>query len=136
MILLVEDNPDDVELTRRALRKGNITSELRVVTDGAEALELLLGEPPMDPPPHVILLDLNLPRVSGLEVLARLRADDRTRRIPVVVLTSSVEEADLVRSYDLGANSYVRKPVDFAEFVEVTARLGVYWLNVNRRAPR
>ncbi|MBN1343822.1 MAG: response regulator [Phycisphaerae bacterium] len=137
VILLVEDSPDDVELTRRALRKNNITNRLVVASDGAEAIEYLF-----DPTqraargrrswPVLILLDLKLPRVDGLEVLRRRQADPRTQMIPVVVLTSSQEEQDLVRSYRLGANSYIRKPVDFQEFSETVRQMGQYWLTLNQ----
>lgn len=140
-IVLVEDNPDDVELTLRAFEHANIANEVRVVRDGAEALDYLLargaheGRSP-DHDPHLVLLDLKLPKVSGLEVLRELRSDARTEALPVVVLTSSREERDVVESYRLGANSYVRKPVDFAEFVEATRQLGLYWLVLNVGAPR
>ncbi|MCC7362334.1 MAG: response regulator [Anaerolineales bacterium] len=140
IILLVEDNPDDEALTRRAFRKNNILNELRVCHNGVEALDLLFGEgqyageaAPFKP--AVILLDLNLPLLSGLEVLRRLRADERTRLLPVVILTSSKEERDLLEGYRLGANSYVRKPVDFAEFLEATRQLGLYWLMLNEPPP-
>jgi two-component system response regulator len=135
-ILLVEDNPDDVELTLRAFERANIANGVRVVRDGAAALDLLLargehaGRDRADDP-HLVLLDLKLPKVSGLDVLRELRANDRTALLPVVVLTSSQEERDVVESYRLGANSYVRKPVDFAEFVEATRQLGLYWLVLN-----
>ena len=137
-ILLVEDNPDDVDLTLRAFRKNNIANEVVVARDGAEAVALLLGtegdaEPP--PLPAVVLLDLKLPRLDGLDVLRRIRSADRTKLLPVVVLTSSVEERDLVRSYSLGANSYVRKPVDFGEFMEAVKQLGLYWLVLNSSPP-
>jgi CheY-like chemotaxis protein len=139
-ILLVEDNPDDEALTRRALAKNNITNELVVAHDGVEALDFLLGTGPhagrdTRDTPQVVLLDLKLPRVDGLEVLRRLRADDRTRLLPVVILTSSKEERDLVNGYSLGANSYVRKPVDFNQFVEAVKQLGLYWLVLNQRPP-
>jgi two-component system response regulator len=137
-ILLVEDNADDEALTRRALAKNNIQSEVRVARDGAEALEMLFGTGahagrPLAP--DVVLLDLKLPKVDGLEVLRRLRADERTRLLPVVILTSSREERDLVSGYGLGANSYIRKPVDFAQFVEAVRQLGVYWLVLNEPPP-
>lgn len=139
MILLVEDNPDDVELTLRAFEKSRIVNEIVVARDGAEALEYLFATGPSarrdGSMPEVVLLDLNLPKVDGLEVLKRLRADDRTRRLPVVVLTSSNEEQDVVRSYDLGANSFVRKPVDFGHFIEAARQLGLYWLVLNEPAP-
>jgi len=136
-ILLVEDNSEDVELTLRAFRKSRIANEVHVVRDGAEALEFLFGTGAhagrsADAMPEVILLDLKLPKVNGLEVLRQLRADERTRRIPVVMLTSSTEERDIVASYDLGANSFVRKPVDFAQFLEAAQHLGLYWLVMNQ----
>ena len=130
MILLVEDNPDDETLTRRALAKNNIQNEVRVARDGAEALELLQAVTP-----ELVLLDLKLPKVDGLEVLRRIRADERTRLLPVVILTSSKEERDLVAGYGLGANSYIRKPVDFAQFVEAVRQLGLYWLVLNQSPP-
>jgi len=130
MILLVEDNPDDETLTRRALAKNNIQNEVRVARDGAEALELL-----QTVTPELVLLDLKLPKVDGLEVLRRIRADERTRLLPVVILTSSKEERDLVAGYGLGANSYIRKPVDFAQFVEAVRQLGLYWLVLNQSPP-
>ncbi len=139
-ILLVEDSPRDVELTRRALQKSNITNGLVVVEDGVEALKFFFGEDgksgcPVEDLPVVVLLDLKLPRVDGLEVLRRLRADARTKLVPVVVLTSSNEEGDIISSYDLGANSFVRKPVKFAEFAEAIKNLGLYWLILNQPAP-
>ncbi|HXH63150.1 MAG TPA: response regulator [Gemmatimonadales bacterium] len=139
-ILLVEDNPDDEQLTRRALAKNNITNELVVAHDGVEALDFLFATGPhagrdTRETPQVILLDLKLPRIDGLEVLRRLRADDRTRLLPVVILTSSNEERDLVSGYSLGANSYVRKPVDFSQFLEAARQLGLYWLLLNEPAP-
>lgn len=139
-ILLVEDNPDDVLLTKRALKRNNILNEMKVVSDGVEALDYLFGtgeyaDRDVSEEPCVILLDLKLPRVSGLEVLQRVRSDDRTRRIPVVVLTSSKEEQDLIGSYDLGANSYIRKPVDFEKFVAAIQQLGMYWLVLNEPPP-
>lgn len=122
-ILLVEDNPDDNALTLRALKKNNITNEVIVARDGVEALDYLFGEGAhegrdLSDQPQVILLDLKLPKIDGLEVLKRIRADDRTRRLAVVVLTTSIEDRDIIRSYDLGANSYIRKPVDFDHFME------------------
>jgi len=139
-ILLVEDNPDDEALTLRAFKKHNITNDVVVAHDGAEALEYLFGTGryagrDLEVIPQLILLDLKLPKVDGLEVLRQLRADDRTRLLPVVVLTSSTEERDLVESYRLGANSYVRKPVDFTQFVESARQLGLYWLLMNQPPP-
>jgi CheY-like chemotaxis protein len=136
IILLVEDNADDEALTIRALNKNNVTNELVVARDGVEALDYLFGtgtHAGRDTAvlPGLILLDLKLPKLDGLEVLRRLRADERTRRLPVVVLTSSKEETDLIRSYDLGANSYIRKPVDFNQFTEAVRQLGLYWLMLN-----
>ena len=135
-LLLVEDNPDDELLTVRALRKHNLANEIVVARDGQQALDYLFGEGEYEgrPPeelPQVILLDLKLPKVDGLQVLERIRADERTRSIPVVVLTSSNEERDILRSYDLGANSYVRKPVNFEQFLEAARQLGLYWLVLN-----
>ena len=139
MILLVEDNPDDEELTRVAFEESRIANELVVTRDGAEALEWIYGTGAHEGRdlrvmPSVILLDLKLPKIDGLEVLKRLRADDRTRRIPVVILTSSKEQEDVARSYDRGANSYVRKPVDFSQFLDAAKNLGLYWLVMNERA--
>jgi two-component system response regulator len=137
-ILLVEDNPDDAELTLRAFRKNRIHNDIRVARDGAEALAWLHDPPDEDPPkplPSVILLDLKLPKIDGLEVLRRIRADARTRLLPVIILTSSNEDVDLMRGYELGANSYVRKPVDFGDFVEATHQLGMYWLVLNEPPP-
>jgi two-component system, response regulator len=138
-ILLVEDNPDDEALTLRALRKHDLAGRVAVARDGVEALSYLLGDgerEPLGELPQVVLLDLNLPKLDGLEVLGRLRASPRTRRLPVVILTSSKEEQDLIASYDLGANSYIRKPVDFVQFVEAIRQLGVYWLVLNELAPQ
>jgi two-component system response regulator len=137
IILLVEDNPDDVELTLRALRKNNITNEVVVAGDGEEALEYLTATGkyagrPVAALPEVVLLDLKLPKAGGLEVLRSMRADPRTRLLPVVVLTSSSEETDVVSSYQLGANSYIRKPVDFDQFVDAIRQLGLYWLVLNQ----
>ena len=129
VILLVEDNPDDVKLTLRAFEKNKVKNRIVVVNDGAEALEYLFNA--KNDKPQVVLLDLNLPKLGGLEVLERIRADERTRRLPVVILTSSKEELDLVRGYDKGANSYVVKPVDFNTFVEAVRTLGFYWLLLN-----
>ena len=131
-VLVVEDNPDDVELTLRALRRMNLTNPVRVARDGVEALELLLGDGTSRPPlPRVVLLDLKLPRVGGLEVLARLREEERTRTLPVVVLTSSREEPDVKKAYALGVNSYVVKPVEFEKFVDAVGKVGQYWLLLN-----
>jgi two-component system response regulator len=140
MILLVEDDPNDEELTRRALKKNNIQNALTVVRDGAEALDWLFGRGQyagrdLNVLPQVILLDLKLPKVSGLEVLRAIRDDPRTKRLPVVLLTSSKEEQDVAAGYELGANSYVRKPVDFGEFAEAVRQVGVYWLILNEKAP-
>jgi two-component system response regulator len=135
-ILLVEDNPDDEALMLRALTKNGIANDIVVAHDGAEALEFLLGDgnaTPMDLP-VLVLLDLKLPKVDGLEVLRRLRANDRTKLVPVVVLTTSSEQRDIVESYHLGANSYVTKPVDFNEFMDATRQLGTYWLLLNKTA--
>lgn len=140
-ILLVEDNPDDEALTLRALKKSNILNKVVVVRDGVEALEYLHCTGPYagrdaSHQPQVVLLDLNLPRLSGLEVLRRMRTHERTQAVPVVVLTSSKEDEDILASYSLGANSYVRKPVDFGEFAKAVSQLGVYWLLLNEGAPR
>ena len=140
-ILLVEDDPNDVVLTIRALEKSNILNQVIVARDGAEALDYLFGTGTYagrDPSvmPEVILLDLKLPKVDGLEVLARLRADEQTELLPVVVLTSSKEDRDVVQSYRLGANSYVRKPVNFGEFCEAVRQLGLYWLVLNEGLPK
>ena len=139
VILLVEDNPDDEALTLRALKKSNIMNPVVVVRDGAEAIDYLFARGAYEGReagiPEVVLLDLKLPKVDGLEVLRQLRIDERTRLMPVVVLTSSVEEQDLMRGYTLGANSYVRKPVDFNQFVEAVRQLGLYWLVLNQRPP-
>jgi len=139
-ILLVEDNPRDAELTLRALKKRNLANHLVWVKDGAEALDYIFGAgtnagPRPNHTPRVILLDLKLPKVDGLEVLRRLKGDDRTKSIPVVVLTSSREERDVVESYRLGVNSYIVKPVDFENFSEAVAQLGMYWLLLNQ-APK
>lgn len=139
-LLLVEDNPDDEELIQLALKNFNIANEIVVVHDGAEALDYLFGEGkfagrnPADRP-LVVLLDIKLPKLSGLEVLQRLRADPRTRYIPVVILTSSSEEEDKLASYRLGANSFVRKPIEFQQFSEAVRQLGVYWLLINEGPP-
>ena len=138
-ILLVEDNPDDVELALHAFRRSQITNQVRVVRDGEEALAYLfrtgLFAGRRDGGPKVVLLDLKLPKIDGLEVLARVRADSLLRTIPVVVMTSSREERDLIESYRLGVNSYIVKPVDFAQFVEVVSQLGLYWAVLNEPPP-
>lgn len=140
IILLVEDNVDDQDLTLRALNANNILNEVVVVQDGAEALDYLFAQGKhegRDPAatPQIVLLDLNLPKIDGLEVLRRMRADERTRLTPVVILTSSKEERDVVAGYGSGANSYVRKPVDFGEFSEAVRQLGLYWLLLNELPP-
>ncbi|MFT4111434.1 response regulator [Silvibacterium sp.] len=136
-ILLVEDDPDHEVLTIRALRKSNIANEIRVARDGEEAIRILFGSDPdsLQSAPQVILLDLKLPKIDGLEVLRRIRESDKTRMLPVVILTSSDEESDIVRSYRLGVNSYIRKPVNFNEFAEATRQLGMYWLVLNECPP-
>lgn len=141
IILLVEDNPDDEALTLRALKKNNIGNQLVVVRDGAEALDFLFctgaySERQMTDLPQVILLDLNLPKIDGLEVLRRIRENEITQLLPVVILTSSKEEQDIINGYKQGANSYVRKPVDFNQFVEAVRQLGLYWLVLNETPPR
>jgi two-component system response regulator len=140
VILLVEDNPDDEELTLRALKKNNIQNEVVIVRDGAEALDYLFGTGTysgrdVSKLPSVTLLDLKLPKIDGLEVLKRVRADERTQFLPIVILTSSKEEQDLINGYRLGANSYIRKPVNFAQFIEAVRQLGLYWLLLNEAAP-
>lgn len=140
LILLVEDNPDDEALTLRALRKNNIRNQVLVAHDGVEALEFLFGTGAhagrdMSVMPQVTLLDLKLPKIDGLEVLKRIRASELTRLLPVVILTSSKEEQDLINSYGLGANSYIRKPVDFDQFSEAILQLGLYWLVLNETPP-
>jgi two-component system, response regulator len=139
-IMLVEDNPDDVELTLRALRKNNIANNTVVVHDGIEALDYLFGrgayaDRNTREQPRLILLDLKLPKMNGLQVLEQIRAAESTRLIPVVILTSSKEESDLIASYKHGANSYVRKPVDFNQFVEAVRNIGLYWLLINEPPP-
>jgi CheY-like chemotaxis protein len=139
-ILLVEDNPDDEALTIRALKKNNITNEIVVARDGAEALDYLFATGAhagrdTSVLPQIVLLDLKLPKIDGLEVVRRLRADERTRLLPIVILTSSKEEQDLLRGYSLGANSYIRKPVDFNQFSEAVRNLGLYWLVLNEPPP-
>ena len=139
-ILLVEDNMDDEELTIRALRKNNIVNAVTVARDGVEALDYLFGtgayegRDPSDLP-QIVLMDLNLPKIDGLQVLRRIREDERTKFLPVVILTSSREEQDLLRGYQLGANSYIRKPVDFVQFTEAVKQLGLYWLVLNETLP-
>ena len=140
VILLVEDNARDEALTRRALKKNNIVNEVVAARDGVEALDYLFGTGKyagrdMTIMPQLVLLDLKLPKVNGLQVLQKIREEERTRRLPVVVFTSSSEEEDMIKSYDLGANSYVRKPVDFEQFLEATRQLGLYWLVLNEVAP-
>jgi two-component system, response regulator len=137
-ILLVEDNPKDEALTLRALTKANIGNRVVVARDGVEAIEYLLGTAPdgsRNELPQLILLDLKLPKIDGHEVLRRIRADDRTRLLPVVILTTSVEDKDRLQGYRMGANSYVRKPVDFSEFAQAVVQLGLYWLVLNEQPP-
>jgi len=139
-ILLIEDNPSDVDLTRRALRKARVQNALVVVEDGEEALDYLFCRGAYAGRDHsalpaITLLDLNLPKIPGLEVLHRIRADERTRRLPVVILTSSTEEHDVAAGYDLGVNSYIRKPVDFTQFAQAIENLGLYWLVMNELPP-
>jgi len=140
VILLVEDNPKDEALTLRALKKNNIVNDVVIARDGVEALSYLFGAGTDDgvhinPMPQLVLLDLKLPKVDGLQVLEKIREDERTRRLPVVIFTSSNEEEDVIRSYNLGANSYVRKPVEFEQFLDATRQLGLYWLVLNQVAP-
>ena len=140
-ILLIEDNPSDIELTQRALEKGRILNRLVVVSDGQEALDYLFGTGAYagrdtSDMPALTLLDLKLPKVSGLDVLRRIRSEAITRRMPVVILTSSREEQDMAASYDLGVNSYIRKPVDFESFVQSVSQLGLYWLVLNEEPPK
>ena len=139
-ILLVEDNPDDEEFTLRALHRANVSNPIVVTRDGSEAVDYLFGQNhyagrDMSSMPGVVLLDLKLPKLSGIDVLRRIRADPLTRLIPVVILTSSNEDEDMLNSYESGANSYVRKPVEFAAFANAVARLGVYWMLLNEPAP-
>jgi two-component system, response regulator len=139
-ILLVEDNDDDVQLTLRALRQNHVANTVEVVRDGREALDFLFAEGAHEGRaaadlPQLVLLDLKLPKIGGLEVLEAVRAEPRTRRLPVVILTSSNVESDLASSYDLGANSYIRKPVDFTQFMEAVRQLGLYWLVLNEAPP-
>ena len=139
-ILLIEDNANDVELTKRALKKSNIGNELIVANDGVEALNYFLGEDgnggcASDELPVVVLLDLNLPRVNGLDVLRQMRANKKTKVVPVVVLTSSNEQKDIINSYGFGANSFIRKPVKFSEFAEAIRVLGLFWLVINQSCP-
>jgi two-component system response regulator len=136
-ILLVEDNPNDEELTLYALKKNKITNHVQIVHDGAEALEYLFctgayADRQINDPPKVVLLDLKLPKIDGLEVLEKIKADERTRTIPVVILTSSQEERDIVESYQLGVNSYIVKPVDFEQFTDAVRQLGLYWMLLNK----
>jgi len=141
IILLVEDNPDDEALTMRALKQSKLANEIVITRDGNEALEFMFGTGKFDGrdvshTPAVVLLDLKLPKLSGLEVLERLRADPRTKLVPVVVLTSSSEDEDMLRSYQLGANSYVRKPVVFGKFADAVSQLGLYWVLLNQLPPK
>ena len=140
IILLVEDNPNDVTLTERALKKSHILNRLVLAKDGAEALDYLLGtgnwaDRDLNNMPQLVLLDIKLPKIDGLEVLRRIRADNRTKLLPVVILTSSNEEKDLINGYALGANSYIRKPVNFNQFADAVRQLGLYWLVLNECPP-
>ena len=137
-ILLVEDNPKDEALTLRALKKGNVANNVDVARDGAQALEYLFGNGAGPAPelPQLILLDLKLPKIDGLELLARIRGNERTRLLPVVILTTSTEDKDRLNGYRLGANSYVRKPVDFTQFADAVGQLGLYWLVLNEKPPQ
>jgi DNA-binding response OmpR family regulator len=134
LILLVEDDPDHELLTLRALKKANVANEIRVARDGEEAVEALLGNDRIRP--QVVLLDLKLPKLDGLEVLRRIRGNEQTRLLPVVILTSSDEERDMIESYRIGVNSYIRKPVNFSDFAEATRQLGLYWLVLNECPPK
>ncbi|MCK5660289.1 MAG: response regulator [Methanosarcinales archaeon] len=139
-ILLVEDNPDDVELTLRALKKNNIKNEIIVATDGVEAVDYLFGIGKFEgrdikQHPALVLLDLKLPRLNGLDVLKQIRADDNSKLLQVIILTSSKEESDIISGYELGANSYIQKPVDFTQFTEAVQELGIYWLLLNESPP-
>lgn len=140
IILLVEDNPDDVKLTERALNKAHVLNKLVVAKDGAEALDYLFGtgnwaDRDLSTMPQVVLLDLKLPKIDGLEVLRRIRADRHTKLLPVVILTSSKEEKDIISGYAMGANSYIRKPVNFNQFADSVRQLGLYWLILNEPPP-
>lgn len=135
-ILLVEDNASDIKLTERAFKKSNVSNTLAVVTDGIQAIDYLLGKVGDDylqPLPVIVLLDIKLPKMDGLEVLARIRSEERTKLLPVVILTSSKEQEDILKSYELGANSYIRKPVDFQQFADSIQQLGLYWMVLNER---
>ncbi|MEO6182305.1 MAG: response regulator [Verrucomicrobiota bacterium] len=139
-ILLVEDNPDDLELALFALKKNNFANKIHVARDGEEALDFLFcrgahEDRSFEHPPRVVLLDLKLPKVDGLEVLRAVKADPRTKAVPVVVMTSSTQQRDMVEGYHLGVNSYIQKPIDFAEFREIIKQLGFYWLVINQPAP-
>ena len=141
ILLLIEDNPSDIDLTRRALEKARVANELTVVEDGRDALDYVFGEGAhagrdVADLPALTLLDLKLPKIDGMEVLSRIRADARTKILPVVILTSSKEEQDVAAGYDAGVNSYIRKPVDFAQFAEAIKQLGLYWLVWNEAPPR
>jgi len=139
-ILLVEDNPSDAELTLHAFMRSKLANQVQLVRDGAEALDFLFCRGPFsnrrfDSPPHLVLLDLKLPKVDGLQVLQQAKSDERTRAIPIIILTSSKEESDLIKSYKLGVNSYIQKPVNFSEFQNVVQQLGMYWLLLNSKPP-
>ena len=135
IILLIEDNPDDVELTIRALKENNIANEVVVVRDGQEALDYLFAKKDQKRMPELVLLDLKLPKIDGLEVLRRIREEEKTKLLPVVILTTSTQDKDIIKSYDLGANSYIHKPVDFNQFIEAVKQLGLYWLLLNIPPP-